>query len=500
MAARAFLLAASVLLAGCGNPPLPREVRIAYESDALTLDPMRFQDDTSRSVQSNVYEGLVAFDRSMNLVPALAVGWTNPDERTWEFRLREGVVFHDGAPLAARDVKDAFDLARDDSRSTVRGELSAVEAIEAVGAGTLRVRTRQPAPFLLSSLADVRIARASDATRAHLAGTGPYRVARWEGGRLETEAFDRYWGSKPAFQRALFVKGDVAGSVRALARRQLDVVGNVPATLLPELGAAKAARIVEHAGLLSYYLWLDCGQGAAGARSPFTDRRVREAMSLAIDRARLVERLGGHGAPLNQIAQKGVLGHVANLPELRFDPGRARRLLREAGWPSGAPATLAHGPDVTATITAEALREMLERAGVRVLPRRYEWAALLKDWRAARLPLFLAGWRENGDPTTFLRDCLFTRSAAGGMGSFNPGYSNATLDRLIEEADHAVEMDQRLARYERVTRLVMDDSAVIPLYTRNNLYGISTRIRWEPRLDGKLLAADMSPAQNGSRR
>src|SRR5204863_1144574 len=122
--------------------------------------------------------------------------------------------------------------------------------------------------------------------------------------------------------------------------------------------------------------------------------------------------------------------------------------------------------------------------GVRVVPRRSEWTALLHEWQEARLPLFLAGWRENGDPTTFLRDCLLTRSAARGTGSFNAGYSNAALDRLIEEADHATEMNQRLARYERVTRLVMDDVAVIPLYTRNNIYGVSVRIRWEPRLDG----------------
>src|SRR5438477_5692358 len=155
-----FLLVSAALLAACAKPPPVRELRIAYESDALTLDPMRFQDDVSRSVQSNVYEGLVGFDGNLAIVPVLAAGWTNADERTWEFRLRPNVVFHDGAKLTAAEVQRAFEFGRSDPRSTVRGELSAVESIEAVGSQVLRLRTRQPAPFLLSSLADVRIARA----------------------------------------------------------------------------------------------------------------------------------------------------------------------------------------------------------------------------------------------------------------------------------------------------------------------------------------------------
>jgi ABC-type oligopeptide transport system substrate-binding subunit len=110
------------------------------------------------------------------------------------------------------------------------------------------------------------------------------------------------------------------------------------------------------------------------------------------------------------------------------------------------------------------------------------------------VPFLLAGWRENGDPTSFLNDCLLTRDDATGKGVFNAGYSSPELDRLIDEASHAPSTSQRLQRYEKVAALAIGDMAVVPLFTRANVYGVSTRLAFEPRLDGKLLAVEMKPA------
>jgi len=494
---RRLLLAAALALlpAGCRGPRTDT-LQIGHETEALSLDPAGPSEAATNSILSNVYDGLVAFDRDMRLVPALAVNWSSIDERTWLIKLRRGVRFHDGHTLSAADVKHTLERARADPASSVRGQLWSVESVAIVDGLTLRIRTLRPDPLLMMRLTRVLIVPDGWSVEGgHPVGTGPYRFVRWEKGHdLEVEAFPDCWAGKPRIRHVHFVPVEQGqNSLEALEQGHLDVLRDLPESLLDDVKKLPAMRVASRLGLASNYLWFDTLPGSARGRNPFSDRRVRQALSLAIGREELVGGLRGKGIAAHQLVQQGVFGYVETLPKLRLDPQEARALLALAGYPDGFETTLLYSSGTSAAAVVEALQGMLARVGVRVVPERREWPEMVSAWRAARLPFFLSGWRfENGDATSFLRDCLYTRDRQGTSGSYNPGFSDAELDRLIDENEQIFGEPKRRAQYATLMRYAMEQMPVVPLFHRYNLSAVSTRLRWEPRLDNKLLAAEMS--------
>ena len=252
-------------------------------------------------------------------------------------------------------------------------------------------------------------------------------------------------------------------------------------------------QLASRAGLVAYYLWFDSRPG----QGPFADVRVRRAASLAIDRASLVAALGGHAEALEQLVPIGVFGHVAALPKARFDPDAARRLLAEAGHPNGLDLTLTASPGASMTTLRVLVAAMLGRVGIRTRVVVPDWPEMMADLEAGRLPFYILGWRlETGEASTFLRDCLHTRAAAPTSGNCNPGYSNPALDRLLAESDQVLEDSLRLEQYQEIMALVGDDLPVVPLYRQADYYAVATRLRFTPRLDGKLLADEMALKAN----
>ena len=171
-------VARTVVLAtlACGTPPAATAIRIAHESDVLSLDPAAYAEAATTSVLSNIYEGLVAFDKEMRLVPALAVSWSVSDDRTWLIHLRQHVRFHDGRMLTASDVKFTLDRAHADPASGYKGQLSTVKEVEVVGEATVRLRTVGPDPLLLNRLAYILILPSGRPAGDYLTrpiGTGP---------------------------------------------------------------------------------------------------------------------------------------------------------------------------------------------------------------------------------------------------------------------------------------------------------------------------------------
>lgn len=497
MRALGLLLAAVPAAAACRARTAPTTIRIAHESDAMSLDPAAVQEAATHSILSNVCESLVAFDRDMILRPALALTWTTPDENTWLIQLRKGVRFHDGRPLTAADVKYTLDRARKDPASAIKGLLASVEEVEVLDPGTLRLRTRTVEPLLMTRLSYVLVVPEPgphyDASR--LVGTGPYKLVGWRKGFvLEAQAFDAYWGGRPPIDRVQFVPVEEgAGSVAALRQGLVDVLRFLPENMADALRSVPGVRLRARPGLATYYLWMNTQQAPGAPRNPFADRRVRRAISLAIDRKGIVAELKGHATPADQLVQPGVFGYASDLGEPGPDLEASRRLLREAGYAGGFDTTLVHRPQASLTVVAGLVRGTLAEVGVRVTVEAPAWSEILAGWDAARLPFFLAAWRfEDGDATGFLTECLFTKDPARHRGMNNPGYSNPELDRMIEENSRMLGEAKRLQHYRKLMAFAMQEMPVVPLYHKHNLYGVSTNVAWEPRLDGKLLAAEMS--------
>lgn len=490
------LLGLHVALPGLGRLVADDVLRIGYESEPISLDPHAIQESATHSILSNVYEPLAGYDADMKLVPALATHWESADELDWVVQLRPGVRFHDGRPLTASEVKRSLERARDSPASRVRAHLAGLESVEPLGELRVRLRTRRPDALLLDRMTYVLIVGLpADGVFAGPVGTGPYRVVAHEPGRaLEAEAFAGYWGRPPAVARARFVAvPDVEEGLRQIAADQLDVLRWVPDELISRARQRPGVRIHVKAGLGMYYLWMDTRPSVAGAPNPLADARVRRALSAAIDRRALVEGREGQGAPADQLVPRGLFGHVPGLEPAGHDPDLARALLREAGHPDGFELTLVHRSQAFVDELASRLVGMLADVGIRLRSEPREWREVSDAWAAGRLPFFLAGWGfESADAGGFFADCLATRRPGGEAGGYNAGYSSPELDALVLELQGAFRSPERAAIYARLGQLTREQMPLVPLVHRRDVFASRPELRWRPRIDGQLQAAEMS--------
>jgi peptide/nickel transport system substrate-binding protein len=412
------VFAALVACAACGGSATPSFLRIAHEGQVVSLDPRAAGDTITHSVLSNVYDSLVDYDPQMRLVPRLAVSWSAPADDVWVLELRSGVLAHDGRPFTAEDVRASLLQARDEPDSEMQSRVWPLEEVEVVDASHVRLRTRGPDPLLLYRLATVLMAPQRTGAGEGPVGTGPYRFVRRDASGLEVEAFAAHWAGAPAVQRLRFVTVEPGEpTLRALARGEADVLRWVPESQVERVSRLPGVRVVDQPSLRAVYLWLDSLPHPGLAPNPLADRRVRQALSLAIDRRALTARLARWAQPLHQFIPPGISGHDADLPELPFDPGRARELLREAGHPQGLDLTLTHGAG--AGPEALAVQAALAEAGIRVTLEKSDWPSMHGRWRAGRLPLFLASWRfESGEASLFLQECVLSRRP-GSLHSWN---------------------------------------------------------------------------------
>jgi peptide/nickel transport system substrate-binding protein len=470
-------------------------LRVGHESEIPSLDPATYTEVATWSVLGNIYEGLVTFDRDMTLTPALASSWNTPDEHTWIFQIRRGVRFHDGHLLAAADVIFSIERSRSEATSSVKGYLTTIDGMDALDDHTVRIHVARPDPLLLNRIANVLITPANySALLTHPLGTGPYRFVAWQKGvSLDVVAFDDYWRGAPPVRSVHFLPvEDTKKGIELLGTGGLDVLRWVPESAAAKVRALPHVRLINRAGLAAYYLWFDCRPRSGQTPNPFADRRVRQAISRAIDRPELSRRLGGFVTPLNQLVHDGVVGFVPDLPPLPFDPEEGRRLMAQAGYARGLHVGLTHRPQVSLSVVSTALREMLGNIGIVMDVKTLDWSEMLEAMKG-HLPFYLAAWQfDDGDAWTFLRDCLFTRSPELGYGTFNAGYSNPVVDRLIEEHDRVFDGAKRRQASDTLMRLLNDDAPLVPLYLPQNLYGVSERVVWRPRIDGNLFAAEMS--------
>lgn len=492
---------AAALLPACTprTAVVPPPVQIAHEAGVASFDPVAAADTISHSVLSNFYEALADFDPDMRLQPRLAVSWSAPSERVWEFELRPDVRFHDGGLLTASDVKCSIERARDDDASALEARIWTVAEVQSLAAERLRVRTHIPDPLLVNRLASVLIHSCS--RRADLAsrpiGTGPYRFVGRSRDGIDAEAFPGHWAGPPAVERVRFRAVEFgAETLRALESGSLDVVRWVPEDLATRVDRLPGTRLAAHPSLRALYLWMNARRDGT-ARNPFADRRVRQALSLALDRRAIVARLAGRARPLSDFLPAGIVGHSPSLPEMGPDLVASRRLLRAAGFPHGFDTALVHASAAQAEV--EVIAAQLAPADIRVHPTPMDWPSMLAAWRGARLPLFLGSWRfEHGDGGFFLEECLFSRYPRM-ASSWNPGYSDPRLDKLIAENLRIPESGDRMAQFARITRLLRDEMPVVPLLSRVDLYAVSADLEWEPRMDGRLLATEMRPRSGRSR-
>ncbi|HVT59704.1 MAG TPA: ABC transporter substrate-binding protein [Thermoanaerobaculia bacterium] len=471
---------------GAGAAPL----RIVLHSGPQGLDPHLHDEAATHWVLDNIYDGLSAFDEEMHLHPALAAGWDNPDDLTWRFQLRPGVLFHDGRPLAAEDVVFSLQRARSHPQSKMSGYLVEVAAVRALDPRTVEVQTRRPYPILLNKLTFIAIVPHDAPPRiASPLGTGPYRFVSYAPGRgLELAAFERGWRRRPAEPRVSFgFESNAARRVECLISGQADLVAELPSQDADRVVAAAGCDVRATGGLAVSYLQprLDT--------PPLSDLRVRRAISMAVDREALVGALlQGRGSAAGQMVAPKVFGYAPEIRPPRRDLAAARRLLAEAGHPGGLDLTV----EYRAGLSIEALRGQLAEAGIRLRLEPRPWSELYPRLLAGKVSFYYGTWLcSSGDASDLFDNKIHSRDLARGYGDSNSnGYGNPALDRLIESSGATLSMNERRRILESAMHVLDADLPLIPLVVPYNLFGVRQRLEWAPRLDYRIHAADMRRA------
>jgi len=517
---RALLAAPAIALLARPAAAQDRVLDLAVGAPPTSMDPHYHTLTPNMALGQHVFDNLVHRAADARLVPGLAESWRLLDDATWEFRLRRGVTFHNGEPFTARDV--AYTLDRVPRVANSPGSFGVytrpVVAVEIPDPHTILLRTAAVHPLLPTDLSQVAILWHGlgegvttgdfNAGRAAI-GTGPFRLLAYRSGdRAELARNDAYWGERPAWSRVnyRFIPNDGARTA-ALRAGDIAFIDAVPTGDIERLRAEPRLVLSEVTSLRTVYLrpdfrpqspYVTAADGTPLARNPLLDRRVREALSIAINRRGIAERtMSGAAAPTGQFMPAGTYGHVPDLPTPPYDPARARALLAEAGYAEGFGLTLHASNDryVNDAGVAQSVGQMWTRIGIRARVEASPYAAHAQ--RIARLDasMPLGGWANSaGEPSSGLRALLATRDLARGWGTSNrTAYSNPEFDAILARALATADDAAREALMQEATRVAARDVAWIPLHVQKNVWGMRQGLAHSPRADEMTLAQDVRP-------
>jgi peptide/nickel transport system substrate-binding protein len=499
-------------------PAAAQEIRLGVELFPNSLDPHWHNFGGNKGFAAHLYEPLVALDAQQRPAAALATAWTATDATTWRLTLRQGVRFHDGAALTAEDVLRTLRRAADvpGSPSSFAVYLRQITAMEAPDANTVLLRSATPFPLMPVYLSQVPVIRATpavtadfDAGRAAI-GTGPFRLTSWSRGEQVTLArHDAYWGPATPWARAtLRNMAQPTSRVAALLAGDLDAIDAAPPQDLARIAADPRLRVSTLVAPAVAGFHLDVTErtppgitGADGqplATNPLADLRVRQALSLAIQREAIVERtMGGFARIAGQFMPPGTYGHAPGVAPPPFDPARARALLAEAGYPQGFRMVIhcQNNRFVNDEQICQAVAQMLTRAGIRTTVEAMPHVMHVARGRNREFSFWTGLWNvETGEPTSPLVTLLGTVDEARGRGQFNRGrYANPRFDALLDRALAELDDTAREAVLIEATALAFGEVALIPLHHQMHLWAHRAGRVHTPRLDGYTRAMDFRP-------
>jgi len=500
-----------------------RTLTMATIAPPSALDPHYHNTSNNNQVLRQVFDSLVYFDNTGKLHPGLAVSWTPVDDLTWEIKLRPGVRFHDGTPFEAEDV--AFTISRapnvPNSPAAFTPYVRNIAAVEVVDPTTLRIRTKAPNPMMEWDLVFVLMLSrkvhgpepmTADFNSGRLAiGTGPYRVTSFTPNeRLEIARNPDYWGGAEPWDRVVtrYIPNDGA-RVAALLAGEVDLIDGVPYQDVPRLARDARISVFGADSITSVYMFPDSVReqapyvsdksGKPLAQNPLRDRRVRQALSLAINREAIVERLyQGQGRAADQFASPPAQYRLEGLQPLAHDPVRARKLLAEAGYPDGFRLTI-HGPNGFFSgddNLLQAIAQGFTRIGVETQVEVLPPATLFTRATNREFALFMS-YLSSDTAINYMRQVVMTRDAARGTGPFNrQRYSNPALDGPAAEALRTMDKAKHAELTRQANRALLDDMGVIPLiYLRYNWAARADKVRYLPSHRGYTSAIWARPVE-----
>lgn len=492
-------------------------LRIGTKLELNTLDPHFFNGFPQGSSHKLIFDALTALDGELNLVPALATSWRLVDEKTWEFELRQGVKFHDGTPFTADDVIATLERVPNvpNSPNPFTQFTRTISRAEKLGDHRIRFHTETPTPTLAHDLARVFIIQKKFATASTAdfnagtaaVGTGPYKYAEWVNGQhLTVVRNDNYWGPKEPWAQVTerVIKGD-AGRIAALLAGDVDAIDEVPTIDLPRIRQDQRFTITSGPAATVQYIALDAVRDESPFVSakdgqpplkgnPLRDKRIRKALSLAINRQLIVDRLlDGAATPASQFLPPRFDGTSTKLKVDPFDLDRAKALLAEAGYPNGFKITLHATGDryPKDRDIAQAVGQTWTRLGLQVHVEALPGTVFFSQASKQEYSAFMAQY---GTEEASIGPRALVHTPGGIYGTANrTKFSDPAIDAIIEKAQAEMDPVKRKPLVQQAIEASIETQAIIPVFHPNWEMASKREIVITPRPERRFNALMMKP-------
>ena len=509
------------LVAACLIPGavLAQNLVLGTKLELNTLDPHFFAAFPTGSSHEYLYDKLVVLDENLRVKPALAASWKLVDDRTWEFRLRKGVVFHDGSPFTADDVLFTIERVPNvpNSPNSFSQFTRGIDHIAKVDDLTIVMTTKSPNPQLPNDLANVFIVSARAARGATTAdfnagkaavGTGPYKLVEWVNGeRLVVERNERYWGPRPQWAKVTErVIAKDPTRLAALLSGQVDAIDAVPIADLDRLRKEGKFALFRGAAALVHYVALDSARdsspfvtakdGKALVGNPLKDPRVRKALSLAINRDLIVKKImEGSAIPASQLLAAQFPGASQTLKPDPYDPAKAKALLKEAGWGEGFRIVLHCTADryPNDSSVAQAIAQMWTRLGLKAEVETLPGSVFFTRASKQEFSAFAAQYGAE-EAANSLRALVASYNPAKGFGTANrTRYSNPIVDSLLTESNETMDAEVRNQKLTRAINFAMADQPLIPVFYPIFDFAAKKELTITPRAQRRFNALMIAP-------
>lgn len=468
--------AATALLAGVADAA---EINLAMEKSPVGLDPhIATAFETFQVINGTLYEGLTAVSPNLDVEPALAASWTvSSDGKTYSFKLRPNVSFHDGKPMEAADVVSSLNRVKAAAiGSPLASRLSAVDTITAVDAATLELKLSAPSGALLSSLANIAIVpRGFEADKETLGkapvGTGPFKFADWKpNGYIQLAKFEKYW--EAGLPKVDGIKFNIVPESTAR------IVGLTSGTyqILPAIDPATAMSLEGQANVkLNTALELAYTMiGINTSRPPLDNPKVRYALNQALDRSEIVAAaLFGAGVPGGPLSPslKSWAVNVKDFPCYKPDINAAKAALKEAGVATPVKLSIISLPRQDIKDVTQVVQQQLKKVGIELEIKPVELGQFIQDWKNSNFDLFASSNAGSPDPDDYF---FRTFRSDGSTNVFK--YKSAVVDKLLDDGRAELDAAKRKADYDQVQKLIACEGPIAHLAYGNLVTATSTKL------------------------
>ena len=488
------ILAAAVVAAACAVPAQSQTLRWAAQNDILTLDPHSQNHATTNAILQHAYEGLVRYNAKYEVEPSLATKWTYISPTQVRFELRKGVKFHDGTPFTADDVIFSYGRVKQPN-GTMGIYVTGVSEIRKVDSHTVDLILSGPNPILLRNLvnffimseawakknnsvnvADFKSKEESFASR-NVIGTGPYRITGWTPEQRITMTINNDWWDKHGgnVKEVIYtpIKSDPT-RVAALLSGDVDMLTDLPTQDISRLRQDSKLKVVDGPEVRTIYLAPDLGSpelkhSNIKGKNPFADKRVRQALSLAIDREAIRRTtMRGLSIPAALIVAPGVNGHEDALDKpAPANVDAAKKLLADAGYPNGFEVRLncpnnryVNDEEICQNVVA-----MWARVGVKAQLAAENMVTFIQKVQNFDSSIYLLGWGVATYDAQYSLQSLIRTRTTGADGNFNfSKISDPVVDRLTDAMKTETDVTKRNAMIREALVRTRDEMLVIPLH------------------------------------